>query len=206
MTFDELLTDWEDLYGTGLTVHSPNEIRKIIRAGVSTTVGEMNRKLFREMTLTALAAIVSALGIVFFYFVYDPVQHDHINPSQLVPIQLAGFTLFLLLFLSALFEFRLINRTFDAHGVKQFVEKTLAGLKNYYRLFNGMILTLLAVAYLLELRYFIAPTVLTDWMVVVCLAGLLTGLSYWVIHRYYQKNWRNYLRALEGYLQELREK
>ena len=206
MTFDELKSDWETLYGTELTEHSSGDIKKIIRTGVSATVAELNKKLFQEIALTALAAVISTLGIVFFYVVYSPAQYPHINLSLIIPIQILGVTIFLILFLFSLLEFRLINKHFDASSVKQFTERTLAGFRKYYRLFNGVILTLVGVAYLLELRYIIAPTVPTDWIIIVCLAGLLTGLSYWIIHRYYQRHWMNHLQALEGYLQELKEK
>jgi len=202
MNLEELKSSWDNLHSTGLDVHDQNEIRKIINMGASITVLELNKKLFQGMAVTALAAIISALGVVIFYAIFDPAKHPQIN---IIHIQILGFVIFLVLFLSAFLEFKLVNKKFGPDKVKEFIERTVAGFRKYYTLFNAVILTLLFSVYYLELRYFIAPENLTGFIMVLSISSLLTGISYFVIKYYHHKNLEVYLNDLTSYLNELKD-
>jgi len=203
MNLEELKSSWDNLHSAGLDVHDQNEIQKIIKMGASITVTELNKKLFEGMAITALAVIISALGVVFFYATFEPVKHPQINITAIIHIQILGFVIFLVLFLSALLEFKLVNKKFSSDKVKQFLERTLAGFKRYYRLFNVAILALLFSAYSLELKYFMAPENLTGFIMVLSISSLLTGISYFVMKSYHHKNLEVYLSDLSSYLNEL---
>ncbi len=129
MNLNELKSSWERLYGEGLNVHDQDDIKKIIINGTSDEVLKINRKLFTEMTITAIAAIVSTVAIVFFYYFYDPTKYPWIDTAQLIPIQLTAVALFAMLFLSSFAEYRLVNKKFTSNTIKDFISETVTGAK-----------------------------------------------------------------------------
>lgn len=205
MNIDELKTIWEDLYRVGTPPHSADDIKKMVSIGTSATVTSINQKLFREMTLTALAAIVSALAIVGFYTLYDPIKHPQVDVSLIIPVQILAFAIFLVLLLVSFFEYKLVNQPRSPDNIRAFIEKTLTHLKSYYRWFNGITLSLLLVTYSLEINYFLAPETFSGSVLVAAIAGLLTGISYLIIDVYYRRTWKGYVDELEGYRDTLRD-
>lgn len=198
MNINELKENWAELNQKGLKSHTENEIQEIIGYGTSNIVSNINKKLFRDMAITAFASVVSAFGIIFFYVVFDPLKHTWIDLSKIVPIQVLGFDIFLALFLFGWLEYRLVNRKFTSTSVKTYVSTLLINLKNSSRIFMFVILILLAVTFYVELNYFIKANLLLK------LAGslLLTSVSYAVIKLHYKKSFGSYLADLTSYQKE----
>ncbi|NVJ45634.1 MAG: hypothetical protein HWE07_00860 [Cytophagia bacterium] len=199
MNINELKENWAELNQKGLKSHTENEIQEIIGYGTSNIVSNINKKLFRDMAITAFASVVSAFGIIFFYFVFDPLKHTWIDLSKIAPIQVLGFVIFLALFLFGWLEYRLVNRKFTSASVKTYVSTLLVNLKNSSRVFIFVILILLAITFYVELNYFIKANLLLK------LAGslLLTSVSYAVIKLHYKKSFGSYLADLTSYQKEL---
>ena len=199
MNINELKESWDELNQQGLKSQTENEIQRIIGYGTSDIVSNINKKLFMDMAITAFASVVCAFGIIFFYFVFDPVKHSWIDLSKIVTIQVLGFVIFLTLFLFGWLEYKLINRKFTSESVKTYVSTLLIELKNFSRVFMFVILILLAVTFYVELDYFIEENLLLK------LGGslLLTAISYAVIRLYYKKTFGSYLADLISYQKEL---
>lgn len=199
MNVNELKETWDELNQKGLEGQTENEIQRIIGYGTSDIVSNINKKLYMNMAITAFASVVSAFGIIFFYFVFDPFKHTWIDLSKIVPIQVLGFVIFLALFLFGWLEYKLVNRKFTSESVKTYVSTLLINLKNHKRVFMFVILTLLAVTFYIELNYFIAANFLLKWVGSV----LLTAISYAVMRLYYKKTFGSYLADLISYQKEL---
>lgn len=199
MNISELKEAWGELNQKGLKSQSENEIQRIIGYGTSEVVSNINKKLFIDMAITAFASVVCALGIIFFYFALDPLKHTWIDLSKIVPIQVLGFVIFLVLFLFGWFEYRLVNRKFTSESVMTFISALLINFKNYSRVFMFVILILLAVTFYVELNYFFSANLLIK------LGGsvLLTAVSYAVMRLYYKKSFGSYLSDLTSYQKEL---
>lgn len=199
MNINELQETWHELNQKGLESQTENEIQRIIGHGTSEIVSNINKKLFIDMAITAFASVVSAFGIIFFYFVFDPLKHTWIDLSKIVPVQVLGFVIFLALFLFGWLEYKLVNRKFTSESVKAYVSTLLINLKNSSRVFMFVILILLAVTFYVELNYFIEANLLLK-------SGgslLLTTISYVVIRLYYKKTFGSYLADLISYQKEL---
>lgn len=199
MNMNELKGTWEELNKQGLKNQTENEIEKIIGHGTSSIVTNINKKLFIEMAITALASIVSAFGIIFFYFMFDPLKHTWIDLSRIVPIQILGFVIFLLLFVSGWIEYKIINRKFTSETVKAYISTFLIKFKHYSRVFMIVTLTILAVTFYIEINYFIPANLLLKSVG----SALLTAVSYAIIRFYYKKNYGSYLADLRSYQKEL---
>ncbi len=199
MNINELQETWDELNQKGLESQTENEIQRIIGHGTSEIVSNINKKLFIDMAITAFASVVSAFGIIFFYFVFDPLKHTWIDLSKIVPVQVLGVVIFLALFLFGWLEYKLVNRKFTSESVKAYVSTLLINLKNSSRVFMFVILILLAVTFYVELNYFIEANLLLK-------SGgslLLTTISYAVIRLYYKKTFGSYLADLISYQKEL---
>jgi len=203
MSIDELSKSWDNLHQEGMGNKAENEIQKIIGFGTSEVVAGINKKLFRDMAITAFAAVASAFGLIFFYLIYDPVKHPWIDVSKLVPIQVLGFVLFFVLFLFGWLEYQVVNRKFTSESVKAFISTALVSLKRKRFLFMIIVLLLLLGTFFLELNYFIVGRGLTNMLLRVGGAILLTAVSYVVINSYYKKSFGSYLADLTRYQEEL---
>ena len=199
MNIDELKKTWVELNQQGLKSRPENEIQRIIEYGTSEIVSNINRKLYFEMAITAFASIVSAFGIVIFYLVFDPLKHTWIDASKLVPIQVLGFVIFLVLFLFGWLEYKLVNRQFTSESVKTYISALINDIKNYSRVFIFVILMLLAITFYVELNYFFAANLLLKFGGSV----LLTAVSYAIIRLYFRKTFGGYLANLTSYQKEL---
>src|SRR5690606_3318363 len=120
ITMEKYKSVWDKMHQSGLSPHQPDDIRTIIEKGATSVVVEINKKLFRDLAVTALAAIVSALAIIFFYYRYDSVKHHWIDIDKLLPVQVLSFAIFSILSLSAFLQYKLVNRSFTADSVKDF--------------------------------------------------------------------------------------
>lgn len=199
MNINELKETWDELNQKGLKSQTENEIQRIIGYGTSEIVSKINKKLFIDMAITAFASVVSAFGIIFFYFAFDPLKHTWIDLSKLVPIQVLAFILFFVLFVFGWLEYKLVNRKFTSESVMIYISTLLINFKNYSRVFMFVILILLAITFYVELNYFIAANLLLK------LGGsvLLTAVSHAVIRLYYKKSFGSYLADLTSYQKEL---
>jgi len=203
MNIDELKASWEELHTTGLDVHNPNDVQHIISRGTSQLVAEINKKLFSSMALTAVAAVISTVAIVFFYFVYDPVQHPWIDVSRLVPIQLLASAIFLLLFLASWLEYQLVNRKFSSTSVSSFIANVLTGFRRYFWAFTVAIMLLLFTVYLMMLNYFATSESQIGFVAIIGASVLLTAVSWVVVRQYYKKAFETYFTDMQSYLDEL---
>lgn len=205
MNIEELKANWENLHSAGLQVHGQKEIQRIINRGASLVVAKINRVLFWEMATVAFATIVSAVGVVIFYFRYDVISHLKIDPTYQALIFILGFSLFLLLFLFGFLEFKLLNKEFDSSTVKDFIEGTLNGLRRYYLLYMILVMPLLFVAYLIELKYFVDPETLGGFTVVFSMSLALIGITYLFCSYYYRRHMKGHIDDLKSYLKELKD-
>ena len=203
MNINELKKTWDNLHEKGLESQTNSEIKKIIEYGTSEVVSAINKKLFRDMAITAFASVVSAFGIIFFYLVFDPVKHTWIDLSKLVPIQVLAFVLFFVLFLSGWLEYKLVNRKFTSDSVKAYIATSLANLKKYSSVFMIVILLLLLGTFFLELNYFIVGGGFANMFFKTGGAILLTAVSYVIIRLYHKKSFGSYLADLSSYQEEL---
>lgn len=203
MNINELKRTWDNLHQTGLESQAESEIQKIIGYGTSEVVSAINKKLIRDMAITAFATVVSAFGIIFFYLVFDPVKHPWIDLSKLVPIQVLAFVLFFALFLFGWLEYKLVNRKFTSESVRNYISTSLVNLKKYSSLFMIVILLLLLGTFFLELNYFIVGGRFSNMFFKTGGAILLTAVSYAVIKLYYKKSFGSYLADLSSYQKEL---
>lgn len=203
MNINELKDTWENLHREGLETQTENEIHKIIVHGTSEVVSDINRKLFRDMAVTAIASIVSALGIIFFYSMYDPIKYPWIDVSKIVSIQLLAFILFFVLFIFGWFEYRLVNREFNSQSIKTYISSLLASFQKYSRLFMIVILPLLLIVFFVELDYFIVGGGFAKMFFKTGGSILLTIVSYAAIKQYYKKSFGSYLADLSSYQEEL---
>jgi len=199
MNMDELKEAWEDLNRAGVKSKTENEIQEIISYGTAEVVSGINKKLFMGMAITAFASVASALGVVFFYLVFDPEKHAWIDLSKLIPIQLLGFAIFLVLFLFGWLEFKVVNRKFTSKSVKADISALVSNLKSNSRIFMLVVLTLLAVTFYVEFNYFFPAHLLIKS------AGsiVLTGASFIGIKIYFRKSFGSYLEDLGSYQKEL---
>ena len=199
MNTDELKEAWDELNQNGLKSQSENEIQRIIGHGTSEIVSNMNKKLHFNIAITGFASVVSAFGIMFFYLAFDPLKHTWIDLSKIVPIQILGLVIFLVLFLFGWLEYKIVNRKFTSESLKADISALLVNFKSYSRFFMFVVLILLAVTFYVELNYFFAANRLLQ------LAGsiLLTAISYAVIRLYYKKSFGAYLADLTSYQKEL---
>ncbi|MFY0608307.1 MAG: hypothetical protein JXR10_16435 [Cyclobacteriaceae bacterium] len=200
---DKLKNTWDQFHLGGLEGQTEGDIRKIIGEGTSDIVSAMNKKLLTEMTITAFGAVVSALGIISFYLVYDPTKHPWIDPSKLIPLQLLAFVVFFVLLLFGWLEYKLVNRAFTSESVRAYLSSLLVNLKKYKRLFLIFVLALLAATYYLELRYFFPDEDFASLCLRIGGSVLLTSISYLVIMMYYAKSFGPYMTKLTKYMEEL---
>ena len=163
-------------------------------------VKNINRKLFKEVMITAVAALVSALAVVLFYAIYDPAKHSQVDPARVLPVQLLAFVIFLVLFLFGWMEHKLVNRQFSADSVRSFITSILAGLRKNYSWFVILVL-LLAGTFYLELDLLIGDSGI--WPLKAGGTAMLTALSFLGIRSYYQKSFGGYLSDLRSYAREL---
>lgn len=203
MNINELKATWENLNQKGLETHTENDIQKIIGYGTTEIVSSINRKLFRDMAITAFASVVSAFGIIFFHYMYDPIKHPWIDVSKIVPIQIAGFILFFVLFLFGWLEYKLVNRKFTSKSVKAYISSLLVSFHKFNRLFTAVVLLLLLGAFFVELDYFIVQEGRTWLFFKMGGSILLTASSYLVMRQYYKKSFGPYLTELSSYHEEL---
>ncbi|MEQ8475235.1 MAG: hypothetical protein RIB54_03280 [Fulvivirga sp.] len=203
MNINELKKTWDNLHQKGLESQTESEIQKIIVFGTSEVVSTINKKLFRDMAITAFASVVSAFGVIFFYLAFDPVKHPWIDLSKLVPIQVLAFVLFFVLFLFGWLEYKLVNRKFTSESVKAYISTSLVNLKKYSRLFMTVILLLLLGTFFLELNYFFVGEGFANMLFKTGGSILLTAISYAIIRRYYKKGFGSYLADLSSYQKEL---
>ncbi len=203
MNIDELKQNWEALYGEQNSTQNEADIRRLITNGASEKVSKINRKLFKDVLITGIATIVSVVGVIFFYFRYDPVEHPWIDASQLLPIQLLAFGLFLMLFVFAYAEYRMVNRKYTANTLCDFLSATVRKSKKYYWVSTIVILVLLFLAFLLELNYFVNPDSTIELILTYAGAIILTGLSYVVMRYYYLSNFAQHFQSLQDYRDEL---
>ena len=205
MNLEDLQSDWNQIHRSGLKSHEDKDIEQLIARGSSTVVARLNKKLFRDMTITAIAVTISALGVIFFYFVYDPINHPSINLNKIIPVQLLGFILFLVLFLLGWREYRIINQKYPAIPLKEAIATLLSNFKKHNKRFMLVILSLLAVTYWLELNFFIEGSEFPRLMLKFAVTSTLTFLSYFVLKRYYDKSYGPYLSDLSNLHKELDE-
>ena len=200
MNIDELKETWDQLNQKGLEGQTENEIRRIIGFGTSEVVSSINKKLFVDMAIAAIAAVVSAFGIILFYLAYDPLNHTWIDLSKIIPIQILGLVIFSVLFLFGWLKYKLVNRRFTSESVMTYISSLLINFRNYSSVFILVILILLAVTYYVELNYFIEENLILK------LGGsaLLTTVSYVVIRYYYKKSFGSYLEDLISYQKQLK--
>lgn len=203
MNRDELKENWDKLHDQGLSGHAEKDISEIVQQGTSKLVGEINRRLFRDMVITAFAATISAFAMIAFYFAYDPVQHIWIDAAKITRIQLGAFSLFFMLFLFGWMEYQLVNQRFTAESVHTYLSSLLHKLTKYSRLFLLVTLPLLLVTYYLELDYFFPDEGSLDWVVKMGGALVLLSLSYVVIRWYARKTFGRYLADLASFQKEL---
>ncbi len=199
MNKDELRSAWDNLHTEGLAGKSETEIEEIVRKGTSDVVSGINKNLFRDMVISAFAAVVCALGVVFFYMVFDPGVHTWIDLSRIVPIQILGFVVFLVLFLFGWLEYKLVNRSFTSDSVKAFLSTLLTDFASFRRMFTFLILVFLAITFFVELDFFFGGTELIVVSLKVMGSALLTGFSYWAITLYYRKTFKPYFDELSKY-------
>lgn len=203
MNLNELKETWGKLHQEGLEAHTKNDIQKIISYGISDIVSDINRKLFRDIVITAIASIISVFGIILFYYMYDPIKHPWIDVSKIVPIQLLAFIIFFILFLFGWFEYKLVNRKFTSESVKTYISSSLVKLRKYSSRFMIVIVLLLLGTFFLELNYFIVTDGFVDMFFKIGGSILLTVISYSVIRLYYKKSFGSYLATLSSYQDEL---
>ena len=203
MNFDELQKEWNNFNQTGLQGKHPDKLQQIIGFGTSKVVTNINKKLFRDMVITAVAATISALGIILFYLVLDPEMHPQINLSKIVPVQLLGFTIFLILFILGWAEYRLINRQFTASSIHQHLTGMIADLRKFERTFLAIILPLLLATFYVELNYFIEGNELRMVLLKTGITTILTAGSFLIIRKYYQWSVGPYIQKLVSYQTEL---
>ena len=203
MNIDELKKTWENLHHEGLENQPELEIQKIIRHGTSEVVSGINKRLFRDMTITALASLISAFGIILFYAAYDAVKHSWIDLSKIIPIQILAFVLFFVLFLFNWLEYKLVNRKFTSTSVKAYISTLLRSLQKNSNLFMMVVLPLLLCTFFLELDYFIERAGLVTQLLKAGGSVLLTAVSYVMIKQYYNKSFGSYLATLSRYREEL---
>ena len=201
MNIDELKASWQATNEQGIPGHSEVEIEKIISQGTSDLVKNINRKLFKEVTITAVAALVSALAVVLFYAIYDPTKHSQVDPAKVLPVQLLAFVIFSVLFLFGWMEYKLVNRQFSADSVRSFITSILTGLRKNYSYFITLVLLLLAGTFYLELDLLLGDSGI--WPLKAGGAAMLTALSFLGIRSYYQKSFGGYLSDLRSYAREL---
>ncbi len=204
MNLNELRETWKNLHQTGLEAHSETDIQNIISYGTTRIVRSINQKLFRDMAVTALATIISAFGILFFYILYVPSQHPWIDVSKFLPIQIIALVIFLVLFAFGWFEYKLVNRKFTTESLKEYISSVLGSIHKCNRLFTGVVLPLLFGAFFLELDYFILQEGQIWLMIKVAVSILLTIISYAVMRQYYKKSLGSYLADLSRYHKELK--
>ena len=203
MNIEDLKNNWKELHDQGLNPHDRSDINAIVSQGTSQLVAEINKKLFNSMALTAIAAIISTVAIIFFYLVYDPAQHPWINVSKLIPIQLLAATIFLLLFLATWVEYKLVNRKFSSASVSSFITNVLTGFRRYFWLFTAIITLLLFAVYFVEINYFVNPDSQWESVAIIGVAVLLTAISWVVVRQYYKKAFGAYFTDMQSYLDEL---
>jgi hypothetical protein len=205
MNINELKETWENLHQEGLETHTKNDIQKIISYRTTEVVSEINRKLFIDITITAIASIVSAFGIIFFYYKYDPIEHPWIDVSKIVPIQTLAFILFFVLFVFGWLEYKVVNRRFTSESVKSYISSLLISFQKYYRLFTVIVLLLLLSVFFVELDYFIVQEGKTWLFFKMGGSILLTAISYLGIRQYYNKSFDPYLTDQSRHHKELEE-
>ncbi len=203
MNIDQLKETWENLHQEGLASPTEDGIKKIINNGTSEIVAEINRKLFKEIFIMSIALFVSVFGIIFFYYVFDPIQHPWIDVSKIIPIQLLAFTIFFVLFVFGFLEYRLVNRKFNSQSVKAYVSSLLSSLQKYNWLFMMVVLPLLFGVFYVELDYFLIEEGARQLSLKVGGSALLTVISYAVIRRYYKMTFGPYISTLSSYKEEL---
>ena len=201
MNIDELKASWQATNEQGASGHSEVEIEKIINQGTTDLVKSINLKLFREVMITAGAALVSALAVVLFYAIYDPEKHSQVDPAKVLPVQLLAFVIFSVLFLFGWMEYKLVNRQFTADSLCSFITSIIASLRKNYSYFIILVLLLLAGTFYLELDLLIGDSGI--WPLKAGGAAMLTALSFLGIRFYYQKSFGGYLSDLRSYGREL---
>lgn len=203
MKIEDLKQDWDRLHQMGLSAHDSELINTIVERGTSSVVAEMNKKLFRGIAILALAAVISALAVVFFYYQYDSAKYAWIDVSKLVPIQVLSFVIFSVLLLDAFFQYKLINRPFTAEAVKTHLTITLSKIQQYNTLFSIVVAALLLAVYYFLISYFVGPDDFTAYTLVAIASVVLTLVSHFVNRRYWQHAMKAHMNDLRGYLTEL---
>ncbi|MDQ3395655.1 MAG: hypothetical protein M3512_16325 [Bacteroidota bacterium] len=204
MNIDELKKSWDEYNKAGLSTHGDNEILKIVHSGISGTKSDINKKLFKDIVITAISAVVSAFFTIFFYIYYDIAKHSHVNFALVAAIQNLAFVIFFILLLYSLMEYKMLNRKYDPENIKEFLEKTIRGFNRNFRAFGIIILVLLFSVFILQLKFLILPLEFNSYGIVVGIAAILTGLSFYVIKWYYYKNYERYLNDMRSYLNYLK--
>lgn len=203
MNSNELKKTWDNLHQKGLKSQNNSEIKKIIAYGTSEAVSNINKKLFKDMAITAFAIVISAFGIIYFYLTFDPVKHTMVDLKKLVPIQLLALVLFLVLILFGWLEYKLVNRKFTSDSVKEYISTSLLKFKKYSNIFMVVMLVLLFSTFFLELNYFINGEGFPKMFFKTLGAILLTAVSYAVIKVYNKKRFGSYLADLSSYQEKL---
>ena len=203
MNSNELKETWKNLHDEGLESQTESEIQKVIERGTSEIVSAINKRLFRDMAITAFASVLSAFGIIFFYVAFDPEKHTWIDLSKLVPIQALAFVLFFVLFSFGWLEYKFINRKSTTKSVKTYISTLLANFKKYKRVFMLIILVLLAGTFFFLLNYFIGGDGSANVFFKVAGSILCTVTSYLVTKQYYKMSFGSYLADLKSYQEEL---
>jgi len=203
MRIEELKDSWDKMHQEGLSPHKVDDVKLIIEKGTTKLIAEINKKLLKGLLVLVVATIVSALGTISFYYRYDSLKHPWIDLELLFPIQILPFVLFFILFLSGFFQYKLVNQSFTADTVKDFISITLSKIKKYNTLFSVIISGLLFLTYSALLNYFIRPEAPMGYIIISVAGLILTLISHKVNIRYWNHNMRGFMDDLTSYLNEL---
>src|SRR5690606_39529302 len=106
----------------------------------------------------------------------------------------------------SLLKIKFDDSSFTADSVKDFLLATILKIKNFNRLFSGIISLLLFATYYSSLNYFMNTEDLANHMIMALIGLMLTLVSHLINTRYWNNAMKAHMEDLNSYLNELKSK